>query len=203
MQKFLVSFTLMLLILSGCSTPTQSPATSPTAPSQSSGAPALLPPTSFPASSLTLSSPSFTNGQPIPQKFTCQGENISPSLSWSGIPATARSLALVTEDPDASSSPFIHWVIYNISPTLGGLPEKVPPGAQVDGIGTQGSPSFGAPGYGGPCPPSGNPHHYYFRLYALDLDPSLPDGLHAAELQQRMTGHILAQAELMGTYQRQ
>ena len=194
MRKSLFPFVLVLLILAGCSTPTPTPQLQPTGT-------AFV--TTPPSSSLTLTSPSFANGQPIPQKFTCQGENISPSLSWSGIPSTARSLALVTEDPDASTSPFIHWVIYNISPNGAGLPEKVTAGPQAEGIGTQGSSSFGTSGYGGPCPPSGNPHHYYFKLYALDLDPTLPAGLHAAELQQRMAGHILAQAEWMGTYQRQ
>ena len=198
MQKSLVSSILILIILAGC-TMEPLPAPSPVSTqSQATGVPVAAP-----ASSMTLSSPAFANGQPIPQKFTCQGENISPSLSWSGVPSGARSLALITEDPDASASPFIHWVIYNIPPILSGLPEKVQPGAQVAGIGVQGPTSFGAPGYGGPCPPSGSPHHYYFKLYALDLDPNLPAGLSAAELQQQMAGHILAQAEWMGTFQSQ
>ncbi len=151
---------------------------------------------------MKISSPAFNDGQPIPKKFTCQGENVSPALSWSDVPAEARSLALVTEDPDAPSGTFIHWVVYNMPHTLTGLPEKVAATAEVIGIGSQGIAGFGRAGYGGPCPPPGKPHRYYFKLYALDLDPSLPPGLNAAGLQKQIAGHILAQAQWMGTYQR-
>ena len=151
---------------------------------------------------MKITSPAFDDGKPIPKKFTCQGENVSPTLTWSGIPAGTKSLALVTEDPDAPSGIFIHWVLYNMQPGLSGLPEKVQAAPQVAGTGTQGSSGFGRPGYGGPCPPPGKAHRYYFKLYALDLDPQLPAGLNAAGLQKQMAGHILAQAQWMGTFQR-
>ena len=151
---------------------------------------------------MIISSPSFKDGQPIPVKFSCLGENVSPALAWSGVPAGAKSLALITEDPDAPSGTFIHWVIYNMPATLTGLPEKVTPTPVVNGIGTQGSTSFGRTSYGGPCPPAGKPHRYFFKLFALDLDPQLPAGLNSAALQKLMQGHILAQAQWMGTFQR-
>ncbi len=196
MQK-LLAFTLVLIILSACTMePLPAPTSVFTQPPPATSAPAA-------AQSLSLSSPAFANGQPIPQKFSCQGDNVSPALAWSGVPAAARSLALVVEDPDAPGSTVIHWVIYNIPPSLTGLPEKVLPGSQVEGIGTQGPDSSGTVGFTGPCPPSGSAHHYYFRLYALDLNPDLPAGLSADGLQQQMSGHILAQAEWMGTYQSQ
>ena len=157
----------------------------------------------MPQSSLSLSISAFQYGQPIPQKYTCQGENISPALAWSGMPTGAKSLALVLEDPDAPGQTFIHWVIYNLLPSLTGLPEKVAAGQEVNGIGTQGPGSSATSGYTGPCPPSGSAHHYFFNLYALDLEPSLAAGLNAADLQGRMTGHILGQAQWVGTYQRQ
>jgi Raf kinase inhibitor-like YbhB/YbcL family protein len=149
-----------------------------------------------------ISSPAFENGKPIPAKFSCQGENVSPLLAWSGIPSRAKSLALITEDPDAPSGTFYHWVIYNLQPSLTGLPEKVPTTGEVAGIGTQGPSSFGRIGYGGPCPPPGKAHRYIFTLYATDLDPTLPPGLNAAGLQKKIQGHVLAQGQWMGTYQR-
>ncbi len=149
-----------------------------------------------------ISSPAFDNSQPIPAKFSCQGVNVSPLLAWSGIPSRAKSLALITEDPDAPSGTFYHWVLYNMQPSLTGLPEKVPTTAEVAGVGTQGNSSFGRTGYSGPCPPPGKAHRYYFTLYATDLDPTLPPGLNANSLQKQIQGHILAQAQWMGTYQR-
>jgi hypothetical protein len=152
---------------------------------------------------MIISSPAFDDGQPIPQKFTCQGDNFSPALSWSGIPTQTQSLALVIEDPDAPSGTFIHWIVYNMAPGLNGLPEKVPAAPQVAGIGAQGIGGSGRAGYGGPCPPAGKPHRYFFKLYALDLAPQLPPGLNAAGLKKQIAGHVLAQAQWMGTYQRQ
>ncbi len=149
-----------------------------------------------------ISSPAFENGKSIPAKFSCQGENVSPLLTWSGVPPRARSLALITEDPDAPSGTFYHWVVYNMQPTLTGLPEKVPTTGEVAGIGTQGSSGFGRTGYGGPCPPPGKPHRYYFTLFATDLEPTLSPGLNAAGLQKQLQGHVLAQAQWMGTFQR-
>jgi len=149
-----------------------------------------------------LSSPAFADGETIPVRFTCDGENLSPALNWSGIPTGARSLALIVEDPDAPLGTFVHWVIYNMMPNLSGLPQGVPTEAVVKNIGLQGSSGFRKPGYGGPCPPSGKPHRYYFTLYALDLDPRLPPGLNANELKKMMKGHILGQGQWMGKYGR-
>jgi len=149
-----------------------------------------------------FSSPAFTQGSLIQKQFTCDGANISPALNWSGLPPGTLSLALITDDPDAPGGVFTHWVLYNMSPTLTGLPEAVTKTTQVAGIGTHGSNSFGRPGYGGPCPPSGAPHRYYFTLYALDLPPDLPPGLTSTRLQSAMHGHILAEGQWMGKYQR-
>jgi Raf kinase inhibitor-like YbhB/YbcL family protein/uncharacterized protein (TIGR00297 family) len=149
-----------------------------------------------------LSSPAFTQGSLIPKQFTCDGANISPALNWSGLPPGALSLALITDDPDAPGGTFTHWVLYNMSPSLTGLPEAVTKTTQAPGIGTHGNNSFGRPGYGGPCPPRGAPHRYYFTLYALDLPPDLPPGLTSTKLQSAMHGHILAEGQWMGKYQR-
>jgi Raf kinase inhibitor-like YbhB/YbcL family protein len=150
---------------------------------------------------LTVSSPAFANGQPIPVEYTCSGENRSPALNWSEVPSTARSLALIIDDPDAPMGTFTHWVVYNLPPTLAGLPAGVPAGAISTG-GTQGINSSRTNGYTGPCPPPGKPHRYYFKLFALDLEPSLPTGLTVEKLTSSITGHILAQGEWMGTFQR-
>ena len=149
-----------------------------------------------------LSSPAFAQGSLIPKKFTCDGTNVSPALNWSGLPAGTRSLALITDDPDAPVGTFTHWVLYNMAPSLTGLPEAVAKIAQVPGIGTQGNNSFSRPGYDGPCPPRGAPHRYYFTLYALDLSPDLPPGLTPTKLQSAMRGHIMAESQWMGKYQR-
>lgn len=150
---------------------------------------------------LTVSSPAFSNGQPVPLKFTCDGANTSPALNWSGVPSTARSLALIADDPDAPMGTFTHWVVYNLSADLTGLPEGVPAGALSNG-GIQGPNSGRTNAYYGPCPPAGKPHRYYFKLYALDMEPSLPSGLTADKLMPNMVGHVLAAGEVMGTYQR-
>jgi len=193
MIKFLV-FCLITLLLVSCAGNSPAPTTT-SAPTIEAAEPAA-------DQTMKITTSAFADGQPIPQKYTCSGENVSPALAWSGVPASAKSLALVTEDPDAPSGTFIHWVLYNLPPSLSELPEKVPTGAAVEGLGSQGSTGFGKPGYGGPCPPAGKPHRYYFKLYALDLAPQLASGLNAAGLQQQMQGHILAQAQWMGTFQR-
>ncbi len=152
--------------------------------------------------SMKISSPAFSDGANIPAKFTCQGENVSPQLDWSGVPAGTRSLALVVSDPDAPGGTFIHWVLYNLPPQTAGLPESVPASERLSGGAAQGRNDFGRIGYGGPCPPPGKPHRYIFTLYALDIDPDLPAGLNAARLNQLMRGHILEQASLTGVYRR-
>jgi Raf kinase inhibitor-like YbhB/YbcL family protein/uncharacterized protein (TIGR00297 family) len=149
-----------------------------------------------------LSSPAFTQGSLIPKKFTCDGTNVSPELSWSNLPPGTRNLALITDDPDAPIGTFTHWVLYNMAPSLPGLPEAVAKTTQVSGIGTHGNNSYGRPGYDGPCPPRGALHRYFFTLYALDLPPDLPPGLTPSKLQGILSGHILAEGQWMGKYQR-
>ncbi|MBU6474767.1 MAG: YbhB/YbcL family Raf kinase inhibitor-like protein [Alphaproteobacteria bacterium] len=150
---------------------------------------------------MTISSPAFADGGTIPRKYTCDGANVSPALQWKNVPEKAKSLALAVEDPDAPAGGWTHWVIYNIPAGSHGLSSQMPPTAHAANGTAQGANSFGKTGYGGPCPPSGAaPHHYYFRLYALDAElPPVPD---AAALKAALKGHVLAAAALTGRYGR-
>ena len=151
---------------------------------------------------LSLSSSAFANGAEMPARYTCDGGDVSPPLSWSGVPAAARSLALIVDDPDAPDPQeprmiWVHWVLYNLPPDSAGLAEAAPPPAgAIAGIN-----DFQRTRYGGPCPPVGR-HRYFFKLYALDR--TLPELGHAtkAPVERAMAGHILAEAQLIGTYQR-
>ena len=151
--------------------------------------------------SLQLTSTSFASGAAIPPKYTCDGADVSPSLAWSAVPATAKSFALVLHDPDASVD-FTHWIAYDIPASVHDLGE----GASNDGAMPQGSSEgvndFRRLGYGGPCPPPGNPHHYTFLLYALNTDLNLHAGATREQLDSAMQGHIVAQGQLVGLYQR-
>jgi Raf kinase inhibitor-like YbhB/YbcL family protein len=142
---------------------------------------------------MALTSPSFNNGEPIPAKFTCDGEDISPDLDWFGTPGETVSLALIMDDPDAPVGTWVHWVLYNLPFDLNGLR----PGDT--GVGVDGTNSWNSTGYGGPCPPSGT-HRYFFKLYALDTNLDLGPGADKSALLAAMEGHIIGQAELMGTY---
>lgn len=152
--------------------------------------------------SIQITSPAFKEGNPIPRKYTCDAEDLSPPLNWSGVPAHAKSLALIADDPDAPVGTWVHWVIFNLPPSLNGLPEGIAKTPTVEGIGLQGNNDFRKPGYGGPCPPRGKPHRYFFKLYALDTSLALGAGASKADLEKAMRGHILAQGQLMGTYSR-
>ncbi|MDB5311254.1 MAG: hypothetical protein JWO38_5456 [Gemmataceae bacterium] len=155
--------------------------------------------------SLGITSAAFQPGGSIPAVYTCEGRDVSPPLAWSGVPAGAKSLALIVDDPDAPdpAAPkrvYVHWVLYNIPPATTGLPEAataadLPPGT------LEGKNDWNRTGYGGPCPPIGR-HRYFFKLYALDT--TLPDLKHPtkAALLKAMEGHVLAQAEMIGTYQK-
>ncbi len=154
------------------------------------------------ADKLTLTSTAFAEGQPIPKKYSCDAENVSPALKWSAAPSNTRSFALITDDPDARADTWVHWVIYNIPANLAELPEGVPTSDAVLNGALQGKNDFGKIGYGGPCPPRGNPHHYYFTLYALDTALTLQAGATKADLLRAMQGHILAQGQVIGTYKR-
>ena len=181
---------LLLLILTGCAgAPDQAPAPSGGNPS---------------AAEMAITSPAFAQNAAIPQKYTCQGEDISPALEWAEPPQGTQSLALVMDDQDAPVGTWVHWVVYNLPPDTRGLPESasqgssaqsnLPPGAQ------QGKNSFNRENYGGPCPPSGE-HHYRFHVYALDTMLS-GESLDKAALLKAMDGHVLGQGELVGLYKK-
>jgi Raf kinase inhibitor-like YbhB/YbcL family protein len=152
--------------------------------------------------SIQLTSTAFAEGGTIPKQFTCDGEDASPPLAWSGIPANAYSLALIADDPDAPVGTWVHWVIFDMPSTLTGLPQGVTKTLSIPDTSTQGKNDFGKPGYGGPCPPKGKPHRYFFKLYALDAKLNLKPGASKAEVENAMKGHILAQGQLMGLYGR-
>lgn len=143
---------------------------------------------------ITISSPAFSQGGEIPAKYTCNGQSVSPELRISGAPSTAKSLALVVEDPDAPSGLFTHWLVWNISLQTTNFPENGVPAGSL-----QGSNDFSKRGYGAPCPPSGT-HHYIFRVFALDQPIELKAGARRAQFDAAVKGHIVAQAELTGRY---
>ena len=151
---------------------------------------------------LSMSSPVFQEGQRVPAKYTCQGQDISPPLAWSEPPTETRSFALIMDDPDAPGGVFTHWVLFNIPPDSHGLPEAVPVQARLSSGALQGNNDFGKIGYGGPCPPPGHPHRYQFTLYASDQTLDLKAGASKKQVLNAIQGHILAQAQLTGTYQR-
>lgn len=151
---------------------------------------------------IQLTSAAFNEGSAIPEKYTCDSEDISPPLAWSGLPPNTKSLALIVDDPDAPVGTWVHWVIYDIPAELSGLPESISKLPIVQGIGAQGTNDFRKTGYGGPCPPKGKPHRYFFRLYALDIPLNLKPQATRSELETAMLGHILAQGQLMGKYGR-
>ena len=144
---------------------------------------------------MSLTSPAFNNGDAIPAAYSCDGEDQSPDLDWFGIPQGTLSMALIMDDPDAPVGTWVHWVLYNIPADMPGLQ------LGMTGVGQDGTNSWGSAGYGGPCPPGGT-HRYFFKLYALDLFLDLDPGADKEALLQAMEGHILGQAELMGTYSR-
>ncbi len=151
---------------------------------------------------MKLTSPSFENQQPIPAKHTCEGADASPALKWEGAPSGTKSFALICDDLDAPGAVWVHWVIYNIPATTTELPEGVAKSDTVAGA-MQGVNSFGKVGYGGPCPPRGHgKHRYFFTLYALKSQLDLKPRATTKGLGAVMMGQILAQAELVGTYER-
>ena len=151
-----------------------------------------------------LTSPAFQDGETIPEKYTCVGEDVSPPLMWEDVPEGTRSFALVMEDPDAPGGTFVHWVIFNIPGDAAGLPEGVEPLEKLENGAVQGANDFRRLGYGGPCPPPGKPHRYYFILWALDRELSLGPGVtkDRLELEIEKFGGPLGEARLMGTFGR-
>ncbi len=145
---------------------------------------------------MKITSTAFLHGKPIPTKYTCDGEDINPELHFSDVPNEAVTLALILDDPDAPGKTWTHWVLWNIAPAEKGVGEGEVPEGCIEGL-----TSFGRPGYGGPCPPSGT-HRYFFKLYALDVRLDLLAETTKKGIETAMAGHVIEQAELMGTYAR-
>ena len=151
---------------------------------------------------IKLTSPALSEGGPIPTKHTCDGDDVSPALKWTGVPEGAKSFALICDDPDAPVGTWVHWVLYSLPATVNELPEKLPTTETLANGARQGVNDFKRVGYGGPCPPPGPAHRYFFKLYALDNEPSLKPKATKNDLLRAMQGHILAEGQLMGTYRR-
>jgi len=210
MKRLLFPFTIMIVLLTACSkaaAPTQAtePPTAAEAPqteaatSQATEAPTKAPVTEVPMP-FELTSPVFSAGEAIPERYSCDGLNISPDLFWGNAPDSTQSLALIMDDPDAPGGTWVHWVMFNIPPDITGLDENIHQGTEFSGLApTIGRNSWNQPAYGGPCPPSGE-HRYFFKLYALDTVLDLAADADKAELESAMEGHILAETELMGVF---
>jgi Raf kinase inhibitor-like YbhB/YbcL family protein len=168
---------------------------------------------------LTVTSPAFNSGDQLPKDYSADGKNVSPPLAWTGAPAATKEFALILDDPDANFAgrgPFVHWVLYKIPATAKGLPEAIPMGANITATGLTGAinglSGFNAfqrpgqpplePGYRGPAPPAGAPHHYRFTVYALNAPLDVKEGLDKAALLKVMEGKIVAQGEIVGIYER-
>jgi Raf kinase inhibitor-like YbhB/YbcL family protein len=152
---------------------------------------------------LRVESSAFRSGEKIPEKYSAYGQGISPPLNWSEVPPSTKSLVILLEDPDAVRKPYVHWVLYKLPPDTRSLSENLPTDrrlAKPEGA-LQGKNSGGNIGYFGPKPPAGAAHHYHFKLYALDNSPQLDAGVERDAVLAAMKGHIVAEGEIMGTYQ--
>jgi Raf kinase inhibitor-like YbhB/YbcL family protein len=154
------------------------------------------------AMSFQIASTDFSSGGTIPKNYTCDGPDLSPPLSWKDPPAGTQSFALIADDPDAPAGTWVHWVLYNVPATVKELPEGVKKEEKLPDSTLQGRNDFRKIGYGGPCPPPGKPHRYFFKLYALDTKLNLKAGASKADVERAMKGHILGEAELIGQYGR-
>ena len=152
---------------------------------------------------IQITSTAFAEGQPIPPRHAFDNQDVSPALHWAGVPPAAQSLALICDDPDAPMGTWVHWVIYDLPSATAGLAEGVAKSPELTNGAKQGMNDYKKIGYGGPCPPPGKPHRYFFKLYALDAMTGLQPGATKKELLKAMDGHVLAEGQLMGTYQRQ
>lgn len=168
---------------------------------QQAAPPQVTPTTQQQKSELKLTSNAFKEGEAIPRGYTCDGANVSPPLEWTEVPKSAKTIAIIADDPDAPAGTWVHWVVYNLPAEGLGLIENTPQTETLNGGGVQGKNDFGKIGYGGPCPPSGR-HRYFFRFYALDGELPLKPAATKPEVEKAMEGHIVGQAQLMGTYRR-
>jgi len=150
---------------------------------------------------IKVSSPIFEEGGMIPEKYTCDGMDVSPPLTWASVPEEAKSIALICDDPDAPLGTWVHWVLFNLPADINELPEGILPERELESRARQGMNDFHKIGYGGPCPPGGT-HRYYFKLYALDVELDLEAGATKSDLIEAMEGHIVAEGQLMGRYSR-
>lgn len=151
---------------------------------------------------MQIESPAFKNGENIPVKYTCDGEDVSPEIVWKEITEGVKSLALICDDPDAPMKTWVHWVIYNIPPESKKLIEGIKPVKTLANEAMQGKNDFRKIGYGGPCPPRGTLHHYHFKLYGLDIELDAEAGITKKELHKKMEGHVIATGEIIGIYKR-
>lgn len=151
---------------------------------------------------MQIKNTAFEDNGLIPRKHTCDGADISPPLTWTKPPAGTKSIVLICDDPDAPMGTWDHWVLYGLSPETTSLPENVPPQKEVLKGAKQGINDFRKIGYGGPCPPKGPAHRYFFKIYALDTELNLPAGITKKDVEKAMKGHILAEGQLMGKYGR-
>ncbi len=213
--RFLVALCASLALVTACGSaetpvPTEAPVTQaaiqPNLPPAPTALPTLAPtevppiPTEVPMP-FELISTAFKQGEPIPSRYSCKGENISPSLAWGDPPEGTQSFVLIMDDPDAPGGTWIHWIVFNIPPEVRELPENMPAGMKFDDVAALfGANSWGRAEYGGPCPPSGT-HRYFFKLYALDTTLALEAGARSKVL-EAVKEHSLAKAELMGTFSR-
>ncbi len=149
-----------------------------------------------------ITSRAFAHEGMIPARYTCDGDDVSPPLEWTDPPAGTASLALIVDDPDAPTRTWVHWVVFNLPSDTRGLPENMPPDAEMPDGSLQGKNSWPKTGYGGPCPPSGT-HRYYFKLYALDTTLDLDPGATKGQVLAAIEGHVLTETQLMGRYARQ
>jgi Raf kinase inhibitor-like YbhB/YbcL family protein len=154
------------------------------------------------ATTMKITSSKFSAGATIPKRHTCDGDDASPPLIFEGVPQGTKSLALIADDPDAPAGTWVHWVLYDLPPETRDLAESLPKQEQLPNGARQGRNDFRKIGYGGPCPPPGNPHRYFFKFYALDTKLDLKPGASKADVERAMQGHTLAQAELIGKYGR-
>ena len=215
-QRAFYAICLGILLLGACTAPQESlaPATTPTVKPSEPPPPATETPEPSPAPAPTEAAPeptepplpfelistAFDQGEPIPAKYSCKGEDISPSLAWGDPPQGTQSLALIMDDPDAPGGTWVHWIVFNIPADIRELPEDIQGGMKFGDVAvTFGKNSWGRSDYGGPCPPSGT-HRYFFKLYALDTTLPSDESMDKKQMQAAMDGHILAETELMGTF---
>ena len=151
---------------------------------------------------LQVTSTAFSEGQTIPQKYTCSGDDISPPLAWTQPPSGSKSIALVVEDVDAPGGTFTHWALFNLSPDMVALGENISKTETLQSGAKQGANDFKKTGYSGPCPPPGKPHRYYFKIYALDTPLNLPPNATGKDLIAAMNDHVIAEGQLMGLFGR-